>query len=115
MIMNKKTRIYFGPPLARLTEKETNTMEISSRINRTAERYLEIIDRHGVDLTEPELACLGRICAAGVLAPHEILELSMEVELFTEEIEGLDRTALMAKLDAASFADLVVVVESLGY
>lgn len=113
--MNKKTRIYFGPPLARLTESESNTMEISSRINRTAERYLEIIDRHGVDLTEPERECLQQICAAGVLAPHEILELSMEVELFTGEVRGFDREALIEKLNAASFADLVVVVESLGY
>jgi hypothetical protein len=113
--MNKKTRIYFGPPLARLTEAETNTMEVSSRINRTAERYLEIIARHGIDLTEPETECLRRVCAAGVLAPHEILELAMEVDLATEEIPGLDRAALISKLDGASFADLVAVVESLGY
>jgi hypothetical protein len=113
--MNKKTRIYFGPPLARLTESESNTMEISSRINRTAERYLEILTRHGLELTEAETECLRGICAAGVLAPHEILELSMEVELGKEVIPGLDRAALIEKLDAASFADLVAVVESLGY
>ena len=60
--MNKKTRIYFGPPLALLTEKENNTMEVSGRLNRTAERYLEIIARHGVDLTGPERKCLQSIC-----------------------------------------------------
>jgi len=113
--MNKKTRIYFGPPLALLTENESNTMEVSGRLNRTAERYLEIIKRHGVDVTEPERACLMEVCAAGVLAPYEILELSMEVELGKFEIEGLDREALMAKLNAASFADLVALVESLGF
>ncbi len=113
--MNKKTRIYFGPPLARLTEDEANTMEISSRLNRAAERYLEILTRHGIELSEAEWECLRQICATGVLAPHEILELSMEVELGTEDIPGLDRKALMAKLDSASFADLVAVVETLGY
>jgi hypothetical protein len=113
--MNRKTRIYFGPPLALLTERESNTMEISGRINRTAERYLEIIARHGLELTEAERACLEGVCAAGVLAPHEILELPMEVELAREQIPGLDREALIRKLEQASFADLVAVVESLGY
>jgi hypothetical protein len=113
--MNKKTRIYFGPPLAILTENESNTMEVSGKLNLTAERYLEIIKRHGVDVTEPERDCLKQICAAGVLAPYEILELAMEVELGKFEIEGLDREALMAKLNVASFADLVALVESLGF
>ena len=113
--MNKKTRIYFGPPLAQLTENEKNTMEMSGRINRTAERYLEIIARHGVELTAAERSCLEQICAAGVLAPLEILELPMEVEFASLDIEGLDRGALMRKLESASFADLVAVVESLGY
>jgi hypothetical protein len=31
------------------------------------------------------------------------------------ECEGLDKAALAQKLDAASFADLVAVVESLGF
>ena len=113
--MNKKTRIYFGPPLAILTENESNTMEVSGKLNRTAERYLEILARHGVDVTEPERTCLKEVCAAGVLAPYEILELPMEVELGKFEIEGLDREALIGKLKAASFADLVALVESLGF
>lgn len=113
--MNKKTRIYFGPPLALLTEGENNTMEVSGRINRTAERYLEIIARHGVELSSEERECLMRICAAGVLSPQEILELPMEVELGTDAVDGLDRDALVRKLESASFADLVALVEELGY
>jgi len=113
--MNKKTRIYFGPPLAILTENESNTMEVSGKLNLTAERYLEIMARHGVEITEPERACLKEVCAAGVLAPYEILELSMEVELGKFDIDGLDKKALIEKLNAASFADLVVLVETLGF
>ncbi|MDP6377580.1 MAG: hypothetical protein QF921_02375 [Pseudomonadales bacterium] len=112
--MNKKSKIYFGPPLARLTKQETNTMEVSGRINRTAERYLEIVARHGVDLTDAERQCLIQVCAAGVLAPYEILELPIEVEL-ARDIEGLDRKALVEKLERASFADLVAMVETLGF
>ena len=52
--MNKKTRVYFGPPLAALTENEKNTMEVSGKINRTAERYLEILRSHRIELTAPE-------------------------------------------------------------
>lgn len=113
--MNKKTRIYFGPPLSKLAEGEGNTMEISGKLNRAAERYLKILARHGMTLTVPERECLKQVCAAGYLAPDEILELAMEVEFGKFDIEGLDEAALIAKLQSASFADLVAVVEELGY
>ena len=113
--MNKKTKIYFGPPLAILTENEKNTMEISGKLNRSAERYLEIMRRHGVELTEPERQCLLKVCEAGYLAPYEIIEMADDVRDGKFDIDGLDTAALIAKLEAASFADLVVVVEGLGY
>lgn len=113
--MNKKTRIYFGPPLAVLTESEKNTLEISSKINRTAERYLEILRVHHMDLTSPERECLTRICEAGILAPYEIVELPDEVRDSRFDITGLDKNELIRKLESASFADLVAVVEDLGY
>ena len=110
-----KTPIFFGPPLAILTAGEKNTMMISGKVNRTAERYLEIQREHGVDLTEPERQCIAHICHIGWMSPQEIRELPMEVELTHFECEGLDKPALLAKLQAASFADLVALVESLGF
>lgn len=113
--MNRKTKIYFGPPLAILTENEKNTMEISGKLNRAAERYLEIVRRHGVELTDPERRCLLKVCEAGYLAPYEITELADDVRDGQFDIDGLDTTALVAKLETASFADLVAIVEGLGY
>jgi len=113
--MNKKTKIYFGPPLAILTENEKNTMEISGKLNRAAERYLEIMRRHGVELTDPERQCLLKVCEAGYLASYEIIEMADDVRDGQFDIDGLDTVALIAKLKAASFADLVAVVEDLGY
>jgi len=113
--MNPKTRIYFGPPLAILTAAQTNTLEISGKINRTAERYLEIIRDHGLELSEPERACLARICDIGFMAPQEIRELPFEVRQSEFECAGLDKEALAVRLEAASFADLVAVVEELGF
>lgn len=110
-----KTPIFFGPPLAVLTQHEKNTMMISGRINRTAERYLELMRCHGVELSEPERQCIAHICHIGFMSPLEIRELPMEVELTHFEAEGLDKPALAARLKAASFADLVAVVESLGF
>ncbi len=110
-----KTPIFFGPPLAILTAGQKNTMEISGRINRTAERYLELLRYHGLELNEPERQCLAHICHIGFMSPLEIRELPMEVELTRFDCEGLDKPALAAKLEAASFADLVAVVESLGF
>jgi len=110
-----KTNIFFGPPLAILAAGQKNTLEISGKLNRTAERYLEILKRHGVELTEPERLCLAHICHIGFMSPLEIRELPDEVRLTAFECEGLNKEALAVKLDSASFADLVAVVEALGF
>lgn len=110
-----KTQVFFGPPLAILADGQKNTMEISGRLNRTAERYLEILRFHGLDLSEPEKKCIAHICNIGFMSPLEIRELPFEVGLTTFTHEGLDKAALKDKLEAASFADLVAVVESLGF
>ena len=90
-------------------------MEVSGKINRTAERYLEIMRHHSIELTEPERNCLVKICDIGFMAPYEILELADEVRAEEFEVEGLDRVALINKLESASFADLVATVEQLGF
>jgi hypothetical protein len=110
-----KTPVFFGPPLAILTEGQKNTLEISGKINRTAERYLELMKHHGLALSEPERQCLVHICGIGYMSPLEIRELPLEVELTRFECEGLDKVALAGKLGAASFVELVAVVEALGF
>ncbi len=110
-----KTSVFFGPPLAILADGQKNTMEISGKLNRTAERYLEILKHHGLELTGPERLCLAHICHIGFMSPLEISELPFEVSVTAFECEGLDKRALAAKLEPASFADLVAVVESLGF
>ncbi len=110
-----KTPVFFGPPLAILTEGKKNTMEISGRLNLAAERYLEILRHHGLELSEPERACLRHICNTGFMSPLEIRELPMEVGMTSFTCDGLDKAALAQKLDSASFADLVVVIETLGF
>ena len=110
-----KTPVFFGPPLAILTEGQKNTLEISGKLNRTAERYLELMRHHGLELSEPERRCIAHLCGIGFMSTLEIRELPMEVELTRFECEGLDKAALAAKLEAASFIDLLAVVESLGF
>jgi hypothetical protein len=110
-----KTPVFFGPPLARLTESGRHTMEISGILNRTAERYLALRQHHGLDLSEAERQCLAHVCGIGYLSPLEITELGLEVRLTTFECPGLDKAALADKLDAASFADLLALVETLGF
>jgi hypothetical protein len=110
-----KTNVFFGPPLVYLTAEQKNTLEVSGRLNRTAERYLEILRYHGLELTEPERACLADICQIGFMSPLEIRELPDEVRWTKFEREGLDKNALATKLEALNFADLVAIVESLGF
>ena len=110
-----KTNVFFGPPLAILAAGQKNTLEISGKLNRTAERYMEILKHHGLELTEPERLCLAHICHIGFMSPLEIEELPFEVTLTAFEYEGLNKEALAKKLESASFADLVAVVEALGF
>jgi len=116
--VNQKQQLFFGPPLALLTQDQTNTMEISGRVNRTAERYLEILRFHGLMLNEAERACLILICGIGFMSPEDIRDLPDEVRFSEFDDSRLDRNAkeaLAAKLEAASFADLVATVEELGF
>lgn len=113
--MNRKTHLYFGPPLALLTKSQNNTLEISGKVNRTAERYLEILRYHGLELSEPERDCLTQICGIGFMSPEEIRGLPDEVRYGVFEDKGFDKEALAAKLESASFADRVAIVESLGF
>ena len=110
-----KTPVFFGPPLARLTESGRHTMEISGILNRTAERYLALKQHHGLDLSEAERQCVAHVCGIGYLSPLEITELGLEVRLTNFECEGLDKAALADRLDAAPFVDLLMLVESLGF
>ncbi|MDH5738069.1 MAG: hypothetical protein OEZ23_07140 [Gammaproteobacteria bacterium] len=111
--MNEKTKIYFGPPLVRLTENEGNTLEKSGRINRTAERYLEIMRQHGVALTGAEIACLKHISGVGYLTLIDIRELADDVRVSEYAHPELDKEVLIQKLESASLADLIAMVESL--
>ena len=113
--MIPNTRIYFGPPLARLTATQTGTLKISGKINRTAERYLEIMLHRGLDLSPAERACIAHVCDIGFMSPQEIRELPFEVRHTEFECEGLNKGALAARLEAASFEDLVALVEELGF
>jgi hypothetical protein len=110
-----KTPVFFGPPLAHLTEGQKNTLEISGKLNRTAERYMALMRQHGLELSAPERQCIAHICHVGFMSPLEIGELPFEVSLTRFDCEGLDKEALEAKLKAASFVELVAIVESLGF
>jgi hypothetical protein len=110
-----KTPVFFGPPLAILTDGQKNTLEISGKLNRTAERYLELMRAHGLTLSEPERRCIAHICQIGFMSPLEIRELPMEVGLTRFECPGLDKQALAARLKGAHFVELVAIVESLGF
>lgn len=90
-------------------------MEKSGRLNRTAERYMEIMKSSGIELDENEKECLRKVCDFGFMAPYEIREMAIDVRMTEFEAEDFDREQLAGKLEAASFADLVAVVEELGF
>ncbi|WNO09964.1 hypothetical protein [Teredinibacter sp. KSP-S5-2] len=113
--MNKKTPIYFGPPLVKHTENEPNTLLKSGRINRTAERYMALIEKHGLELTEAEQTCLKEVCQIGFMSPDDIQKMAVDVRIGNFSIPNLDTDKLAQKLEKAPFADLVATVEKLGF
>lgn len=113
--MNRKTHLFFGPPLALLTEGETNTMEISGKVNRTAERYLEILKCHGLELSDVERDCLIQLCGIGYMSPEDMRDLPDDVRFSVDDDPRLDKESLAARLESATFADLVATVEGLGF
>ena len=113
--MNRKTPLYFGPPLALLTEGETNTMEISGKVNRTAERYMEILKCHGLELSDIERDCLIQLCGIGYMSPEDMRDLPDDVRFSVGDDQRLDKESLAVRLEAATFADLVATVEGLGF
>lgn len=113
--MNRKTPLFFGPPLALLTEGETNTMEISGKVNRTAERYMEIVKCHGLKLSDVERDCLIQLCGIGYMSPEDMRDLPDDVRFAVGADPRLDKESLAARLEAAPFADLVATVEALGF
>mgnify|MGYP001159342843 FL=1 len=113
--MNQKTPLFFGPPLALLTEGETNTMEISGKVNRTAERYMEILKCHGLELSDVERDCLIQLCGIGYMSPEDMRDLPDDVRFAVGADPRLDKESLAARLEAAPFADLVATVEALGF
>ena len=76
---------------------------------------MEIMRHHGLEITEPERLCLAHICHIGFMSPLDIRELPDEVRWTTFECDGLNKGELALKLESASFADLVAVVEALGF
>lgn len=112
--MAKKSSVYFGPPLAALTADLKGSESVSGRLNRVAERYLELLKRHGLDLTEAERLILGNCLSGSFCEPLMIRHLADEVEdsEFAGQPEARD---LIVKLRGASFSDLLATVEQLGF
>jgi len=109
--MAKKSSVYFGPPLAELT---ADSDSVSGRLNTAAERYLEILRRHGLELTDEETLILGNCLSGSYAEPLLIRHLADEVadSEFADSPAGL---SLIEKLRSATFADLVATVERLGF
>lgn len=113
--MNKKTPLFFGPPLMLLTEGDGNTMEVSGKVNRTAERYLEILNCHGLELSDGERDYLIQLCGIGFMSPEDMRDLPDDVRFSVCADPHLDKESLAARLEAAPFADLVAMIEALGF
>ena len=117
--MAKKSSVYFAPPLAALTAQPVRgdlTDSVSGRINRCAERYMEIIRLHALTLNDSERQVLGDVLSGTWADPLLIRHLADEVADSDAARDGDPAaTSLEALLRAASFADLVATVEAAGF
>ena len=110
----KNKSIHFGPPLVEMAETLKPGASLSGRINNMAERYAAIIKAHGIELTADESQVMGD-CLSGTWAD------TLLIKHLADEVADSDHAgtpaaeSLIAKLRAASFADVVATVEKLGF
>lgn len=111
--MSKKSSVYFGPPLAALTSGLKPHDSVSGKLNRTAERYLAICERHGIDLTPDEKLVFSSVLLGSLVDPLFIQCLADEVA--DSDFRDTDAAqSLLKKIRSASYADLVAMVECYG-
>lgn len=85
-----------------------------SRLPRAAERYAEIVKRHGIDLTDDERQVLGD-CLSGTWADPLLLRHLADEVMDSDHAGTPAATSLAEKLRATSFADIVATVEKLEW
>ena len=112
--MAKKSSVYFAGPLLAVTETKPENETTSGRLNAVAERYLEICKRHTIALTGEEKNILGNCLSGSLVEPLLIRHLADEVE-DSEFSNTPEAKALVKKLKKCTFAELVAIVESLGF
>jgi hypothetical protein len=84
------------------------------KLPRIAERYAEILKRHGLELTEDETQVLGD-CLCGTWAEPLLLRHLADEVADSDHAGTPAALSLQAKLQSASFADVVATVEKLGF
>ena len=112
--MGKKSSIYFGPVLIEHTSGLETGDSVSGRINRTAERYVEVCKRHGIELSDDERIFLANILMGSFVDPLLIRHLPHEIR-DSDKSGDINLEALAEKIENANFADRVALVESLGF
>ncbi len=109
--MAKRSSVYFSKTLVQHTSDLPDNDSVSGRINRSVERYVAIVQEHGVELTDAEIDHINGHCDdfANIL---QIKYLAEEIRKTKSDV--IDTGQLADKLATVTFADLVTLMESLG-
>lgn len=112
--MSKKKSIYFGIPLQELEKTVPEGDSLSGRINQAVERYQWILRKHRntIALSDDEALAVAQALMGTHIDALTIDHLGDEMR-DAEQMVGVDYIALADKLDAASFADKIALIESL--
>ena len=112
--MAKKSSVYFGKPLIELINDRKKGSSVSGKINKTADRYMLICKNHGVKLTANECAVLCNFLEGKTINAMLIKHLFSELEQH-ETTKIVAKKTLINKLAQHSIADIVAMIESLGF
>ena len=113
--MSKKKSIYFGPPLQDLEKSVKEGDSLSGRLNEAVERYGWICKKHrnAISLSSDEMLAVANALQGTFVDAITIDHLGDEMRDAERVVAGVDYSELAAKLDAASFADKIALIESL--
>lgn len=113
--MSKKKSIYFGIPLQDLEKTVREGDSLSGRINDVAERYSWICKKHrnAISLSTDEVLAIGNALSGTFIDAMTVDHLGDEIRYAEQIVAGVNYPDLAAKLDAASFADRLALIETI--
>jgi len=111
--MKKRQSIYIGGPMREHLERKRGLFDkVSTEVNQVFSRYKYIMERTGLNLSEPEIVAVCKTLSHHPADDLDLVWARVENHLSSEPENGVDSAKLVNKLKTFTAAEIVAVCES---